>query len=443
MGMLDRKVVIVTGGGRGIGREHCLELARNGAAVVVNDPGVSVSGDASNEAPADSVVAEIEAAGGTAVADTTSVADWDGCRGIVERAVERFGRLDVVVNNAGILRDRMITSVAEEDFDLVMGVHLKGTYAMTKHACDHWRSVGKAGGQNAGRVVNTVSAAGLWGNVGQSIYGAAKAAIAGLTRITAMEMARHDVTANAISPLAATRMTGTIPSMTDVTMSEDGYEPLHPRASSPVVAYLASDASRVAHGPDHPRRGQRAEAFPDVVARAEPVPRVVRWVAARRRDPRGRPHHLRGGPRRPRRLPGHAAEQLTRPFQRGAVLGGRDREESLPTFGLGPAAQVRDPVLGDDDPDVATWGRHHVGPRDDRRAVSVGRGHDDNRDTAGRVGRGLAPVGVAAEARDLAVAHPLDVDGPVEPDLQRGVDRHEPVDAARVRARRGPSRRRL
>ena len=243
MGMLDRKVVIVTGGGRGIGREHCLELARHGAAVVVNDPGVSVSGDASNEAPADSVVAEVEAAGGTAVADTTSVADWDGCRGIVERAVERFGRLDVVVNNAGILRDRMITSVAEEDFDLVMGVHLKGTYAMTKHACDHWRSVGKAGGQNAGRVVNTVSAAGLWGNVGQSIYGAAKAAIAGLTRITAMEMARYDVTANAISPLAATRMTGTIPSMTDVTVSEDGYEPLHPRASSPVVAYLASDAS--------------------------------------------------------------------------------------------------------------------------------------------------------------------------------------------------------
>jgi NAD(P)-dependent dehydrogenase (short-subunit alcohol dehydrogenase family) len=241
--MLGGKVVVVTGGGRGIGREHCLELARHGASVLVNDPGVSVQGEAGDEDPAHQVVAEVEAAGGVAAADTTSVADWEGCRGIVEHAVERFGRLDVVVNNAGIVRDRMITSASEEDFDSVMGVHLKGTYAMTKHASDHWRAVAKAGGENAGRIVNTVSAAGLWGNVGQSIYGAAKAAIAGLTRITALEMGRYDVTANAISPLAATRMTGTIPTLDTGAPSDDGYDPLHPRASSPVVAYLASDAS--------------------------------------------------------------------------------------------------------------------------------------------------------------------------------------------------------
>jgi NAD(P)-dependent dehydrogenase (short-subunit alcohol dehydrogenase family) len=240
---LRGKVAIVTGGGRGIGRQHCLELARHGASVVVNDPGVSVRGEASQEAPADVVAAEIAAADGTAIADKSSVADWDGCKGIIERAVDAFGRLDVVVNNAGIVRDRMITSTVEEDFDLVMAVHLKGTYAMTKHACDHWRAVAKAGGENTGRIVNTTSAAGLWGNIGQSVYGSAKAAIAALTRITALEMGRYDVTANAISPLAITRMTGTIASIGSDAVEEESFQPLHPRASSPIVAYLASDAS--------------------------------------------------------------------------------------------------------------------------------------------------------------------------------------------------------
>jgi len=243
MGILSGKVAIVTGGGRGIGRQHCLELARHGASVIVNDPGVSVRGEASEEAPADSVVAEIEKANGIAVSDKSSVADWDGCQGIIERAVATFGRLDIVVNNAGIVRDRMITSTVEEDFDLVIGVHLKGTYAMTKHACDHWRAVAKDGGVNAGRIINTTSAAGLWGNVGQSVYGSAKAGIAALTRITALEMGRYDVTANAISPLAITRMTGTISSVAGEAVDEESFEPLHPRASSPVVAYLASDAA--------------------------------------------------------------------------------------------------------------------------------------------------------------------------------------------------------
>jgi NAD(P)-dependent dehydrogenase (short-subunit alcohol dehydrogenase family) len=245
--MLQGRVAIVTGGGRGIGRNHCLELARHGAAVVVNDPGVGVHGEggAPGERPADDVVAEITAAGGTAIADHSSVTSWDECAAMVERAVAELGRLDVVVNNAGILRDRMITSMSEDDFDAVLAVHVKGTFSMTKHACDHWRSVAKAGGANCARVINTTSGAGMYGNVGQAAYGAAKAAIANLTLVTALEMGRYDVTANAISPVAATRMTATAGA--DATPSPtgagDGWHPMDPANSSPVVAYLASEQS--------------------------------------------------------------------------------------------------------------------------------------------------------------------------------------------------------
>jgi NAD(P)-dependent dehydrogenase (short-subunit alcohol dehydrogenase family) len=246
MGILDGRVAIVTGGGRGIGRSHCLELARHGAAVVVTDPGVGVHGEAASaddaDRPADSVVAEIEACGGTAVADHSSVTDWAACAALVQRAVDTFGRLDVVVNNAGIVRDRMITSMAEDDWDAVLAVHLKGTFAMTKHACDHWRSIDKAGGTNNARIVNTTSGTGLRGNVGQSAYGAAKAGIANLTMITALEMARYDVTANAISPVAATRMTATV-GATGAGGDPDPFDPMDPGNSSPVVAYLASEGS--------------------------------------------------------------------------------------------------------------------------------------------------------------------------------------------------------
>ncbi len=239
MPLLAGRVAIVTGGGRGIGRQHCLELARHGASVLVNDPGVGLRGeDAADTAsgnPADDVVAEIVAAGGTAIADHSSVTSWEACAAMVGRAVGELGRLDVLVNNAGILRDRIMTSMSEADFDLVLAVHLKGTFAMTKHACDHWREVGKAGGTNSARIVNTTSGAGMYGNVGQSAYSAAKAAIANLTIVTALEMGRYDVTANAISPVAATRMT---PNATRP--DDDGWDPMDPGNSSPVVAYLAS-----------------------------------------------------------------------------------------------------------------------------------------------------------------------------------------------------------
>jgi NAD(P)-dependent dehydrogenase (short-subunit alcohol dehydrogenase family) len=247
MGLLDGRVAIVTGGGRGIGRSHCLELAGHGAIVVVNDPGVGVHGEAAaadfGERPAEVVAAEIESGGGRAIADFGSVTEWDACAKLVQRAVDELGRLDVVVNNAGIVRDRMITSMIEDDWDAVIGVHLKGTFSMTKHACDHWRSVAKAGGTNCARIINTTSGTGLRGNVGQSAYGAAKAAIANLTIITALEMGRYAVTANAISPVATTRMTATVGAAAARAGDRDAWDPMDPGNSSPVVAYLASTAS--------------------------------------------------------------------------------------------------------------------------------------------------------------------------------------------------------
>ncbi|WP_256790179.1 SDR family NAD(P)-dependent oxidoreductase [Frankia sp. AvcI1] len=239
--LLEGRVVIVTGGGRGIGRSHSLELAAHGATVVVNDLGVGVRGESSQEEPADAVVAEIEAKGGVAVRDTGNVTDWAAVRSLVANTVERFGRLDAVVNNAGILRDATITSLTEQDWDAVIGVHLKGTFALTKHACDYWRAESKAGRPVAGRIVNTTSGTGLAGNVGQAAYGAAKAGIANLTLTTALEGSRYGVTANCISPVAATRMTaGTGLAQPG---ADEGFDRFDPANSSPVVAWLASERS--------------------------------------------------------------------------------------------------------------------------------------------------------------------------------------------------------
>ncbi len=239
MGLLEGRVVIVTGGGRGLGRAHCLELGRQGATVVVNDLGVGLHGEAEagGQSPAEQVLAEIVAAGGAAVADGTSVSDWDGMSLLVARTVERFGDLHAVVNNAGFIRDRMLVSMTEEEFDAVIEVHLKGTVALTKHACAYWRDQSKAGAPVSGRVVMTTSGAGLFGNAGQANYGSAKGAIATLAGIVALEMERYGVAVNAISPIAATRMLATIGrSATEGA----GWDPLDPGNSSPVVAWLCS-----------------------------------------------------------------------------------------------------------------------------------------------------------------------------------------------------------
>ena len=241
MGLLDGRVVIVTGGGRGLGRAHCHELARQGATVVVNDLGVGIRGEKSDEpSPAEEVVAEIEKMGGTALADGTSVTSWEGMEKLVASTVERFGDLHGVVNNAGFLRDRMLTSMSEDDFDSVIAVHLKGTFALTKHACTYWRDRGKAGAPVSGRVVCTTSGAGLFGNVGQANYASAKSAIATLAQIVAMEMDKYGVTANVLSPIAATRLLATVGRVAD---ESAGWDPLDPANASPLVAWLCSEES--------------------------------------------------------------------------------------------------------------------------------------------------------------------------------------------------------
>jgi NAD(P)-dependent dehydrogenase (short-subunit alcohol dehydrogenase family) len=241
VGLLDGRVAIVTGGGRGLGRAHCLRLAADGAAVVVNDVGAGLHGESEDGSPADAVVAEIREAGGTAVADGTSVSDWVGTEQLVRRTAEEFGRLDIVVNNAGIVRDHMLFSMTEQDFDAVLAVHLKGSFALTRHACAHWRAAAKRGEPVTGRIVNTTSGTGLFGNVGQANYGAAKAGIVSLTTITAMEMARYGVTANAVSPLALTRMTENVESV--AVAVDGGFDPRDPANTSGLVSYLASAAA--------------------------------------------------------------------------------------------------------------------------------------------------------------------------------------------------------
>jgi NAD(P)-dependent dehydrogenase (short-subunit alcohol dehydrogenase family) len=242
---LDGRVVIVTGAGRGLGRAHAHELAARGATVVVNDLGVDVAGAARDDVDvARGVVDEIVASGGRAIGDAGSVTDWDAMQSLVDRTVDQFGKLDAIVNNAGIVRDRMITGLGEDDFDAVMATHVKGAFALTHHACAYWRALAKAGDEVSGRIINTTSGAGLAGNIGQSAYGAAKAAIAALTIITAMEMERYGVTANAISPFAQTRMTADLDAMQSG--PDDGageWDPKDPANASPVVAWLASAES--------------------------------------------------------------------------------------------------------------------------------------------------------------------------------------------------------
>jgi NAD(P)-dependent dehydrogenase (short-subunit alcohol dehydrogenase family) len=239
---LDGKVAVVTGAGRGIGREHALALTRAGAKIVVNDLGGSLAGEGADTGPAHDVVREIEALGGEAVADGENVADFAGAKRLIDGAVASFGRLDILVNNAGILRDRMLVNMEEHEWDAVIEVHLKGHFAPTRHAAAHWRERSKAGDQVAGRVINTSSPSGVFGNVGQLNYGAAKAGIVGFTLIAAQELQRYGVTVNAIAPNARTRMTEA--AFGEIPPPEGGFDAADPANNSPIVVALCADEAQ-------------------------------------------------------------------------------------------------------------------------------------------------------------------------------------------------------
>jgi NAD(P)-dependent dehydrogenase (short-subunit alcohol dehydrogenase family) len=286
--MLDGKVAVVTGAGRGIGREAALLLARHGARVVVNDFGGSEAGTGGSQAPADEVVEAIRKAGGEAVASYDSVASMAGGKAIVERALDAFGSVDIVVNNAGVLRDRMIFNMSEEEWDVVIDTHLKGTFAVTRAAAPIMRE------RKWGRFINMTSTSGLVGNVGQANYAAAKLGIVGLTKVTALDMARYNVTANCISPFAWTRMIGTIPTDTEAQRARvEKIKKMGPEHIAPVVVFLATDLAREVSGQIIGVRGKEIMIF----GHSRPIMRVHHaegWTVERLAEifPGTLQHHL-------------------------------------------------------------------------------------------------------------------------------------------------------
>ncbi|NGO74162.1 SDR family NAD(P)-dependent oxidoreductase [Streptomyces sp. YC504] len=242
MGTLDGRVAVITGGGRGLGREHALLFAAEGAKIVINDLGGAPDGAGSDISAAQAVVDEIKALGGEAVANTDSVSDWAGASRLIDTAVETFGDLHVVVNNAGILRDRVLVNMSEEEFDTVIDVHLKGTFAVARHAAAYWRAQAKAGTETDRSLINTSSGSGLHGNPGQVNYASAKAGIAALTQIAAKELKRYHVRSNCIAPVARTRLTVATPGFGEVMTSTENaaFDTWHPGNISPLVAMLAS-----------------------------------------------------------------------------------------------------------------------------------------------------------------------------------------------------------
>src|SRR5437868_4692098 len=242
-GICEGRVVIVTGAGRGLGRAHALEFARQGAKVVVNDIGAELDGSGSSSGPAGEVVDQIRASGGQAIANGDDISDFDGAKRVVDAAIQQWGDLHVVVNNAGILRDRMIFNMSVEDFDAVIRVHLRGTWLMTHHGGVYWREKAKDGTPVDAAIVNTTSPAGLYTSMGQSNYGPAKAGIANMTIVTAAELGRYGVRVNAISPGARTRMTDTIRRPRADTPA-DGFDSGDPSNVSPLVVWLASNDAK-------------------------------------------------------------------------------------------------------------------------------------------------------------------------------------------------------
>ena len=267
--LCEGRVAIVTGAGRGIGREHALSLAAHGAKVVVNDIGGSIDGSGSDLSPADQVVHEIKGMGGEAVANGDSVSSWEGAQRLINTAIETFGDLHVVVNNAGILRDRVLANMTEEEWDAVINVHLKGTFAPSRWAAAYWRERAKAGQPVDGRIINTTSVSGIYGNPGQTNYGAAKAGIAAFTTIASLELSRYGVTVNAVAPVALTRMTEGLGPAPE---TDEEREMRSPRWIAPIVTWLASAESKDV-------TGRVFEASGNVLAIAEG------WVRGPRQTP--------------------------------------------------------------------------------------------------------------------------------------------------------------
>ena len=236
--LCEGRVAIVTGAGRGIGREHALSLASQGAKVVVNDLGGNIDGTGGDQSPAQQVVEEIKGMGGEAVANGDNVASWEGAQRLINTAIETFGDLHAVVNNAGILRDRVLINMTEEEWDAVIAVHLKGTFAPSRWAATYWREQSKAGKPTDGRIINTTSVSGIYGNPGQTNYGAAKAGIAAFTNILALEVARYGVTVNAVAPIALTRMTENLGPAPE---TDEEREARSPAWIAPIATWLASD----------------------------------------------------------------------------------------------------------------------------------------------------------------------------------------------------------
>lgn len=245
MGLLDGRVAIVTGAGRGLGRAHALQLAAEGARVVVNDLGSAWDGAGSSETPAQQVVEEIRAAGGEARADSSDVTSWQAGEQIVQQTIDHYGRLDILVNNAGFVRDRMSFNISEDDWRAVIGVHLDGHMTLTRHAATYWRTQAKAGTEQYGRIINTTSESGLYGNIGQINYAAAKAGIASMSLVLARELGRYGVTCNAIAPRALTRMTEK--TFGDY-IKDEPWDSQAPENVSPFVAWLASPAAADVNG---------------------------------------------------------------------------------------------------------------------------------------------------------------------------------------------------